>query len=189
VSIEEVVRRGGEVDPDPIYRALEYLIDPEWTRGHRFVVGYELTGEGGGKWFVQVRDGERPVVTTEPPGEVNGTGVMDMDTWRRVVAGEMTPTRAMQDQLTWIEGEIYPVVMMGRWIERSQGRDDSELEREALQRDLLARRGGLWGAKSSNGAIAPSGRTSSTSRSTASTGSPRPPSPRRARSGASAPST
>src|SRR5919197_487263 len=48
---------GDELDADAVYRALAYLIDPDWTRGHRFTVCYEVTGEGGGAWFVQVCDG------------------------------------------------------------------------------------------------------------------------------------
>jgi hypothetical protein len=45
-----ILRAGGRLDPDLMYRALPYMIDPEWTRGHRFTVGYELTGDGGGRW-------------------------------------------------------------------------------------------------------------------------------------------
>src|SRR2546427_8012171 len=41
-SIAEAAAAGAEIDPDAIYRALEYLIDPEWTRGHSFTVAYEI---------------------------------------------------------------------------------------------------------------------------------------------------
>jgi ribonucleoside-diphosphate reductase beta chain len=157
-SLADVIKRGGEVDPDTVYRALEYLIDPEWTRGHRFVIAYELSGEGGGKWYVHVRDGERPRVTTEAPEKgPNATGHMSMDTWRRVVSNELTPNRAMQEQLTWVDGEVYPVVMLGRWIERSQGRDDQELARERTQRERLARRGGVWGSMPNGASAATAG--------------------------------
>jgi ribonucleoside-diphosphate reductase beta chain len=37
-------------------------------------------------------------------------------------------------------------VMLGRWIERAQGRDDAEMARERDQRDIQARRAGSWGA-------------------------------------------
>ena len=39
-----------------IYRALAYAIDPEWTKGHRFSVAYEIQGEGGGRWVVSVNE-------------------------------------------------------------------------------------------------------------------------------------
>ena len=35
---------GIDVDPDLIYRSLPYAIDPEWTRGHRFRIAFELLG-------------------------------------------------------------------------------------------------------------------------------------------------
>jgi len=35
---------GLPVDPDLVFRSLEYAIDPEWTRGHTFSVAYELVG-------------------------------------------------------------------------------------------------------------------------------------------------
>ena len=45
------------VDPDLIFRSLAYAIEPEWTQGHRFAVAYQLVGEGGGSWRVEVDDG------------------------------------------------------------------------------------------------------------------------------------
>jgi ribonucleoside-diphosphate reductase beta chain len=46
---------------------------------------------------------------------------------------------------------MFPVTIMGRWIERSEGRDDRELEREARQRRVQDQRL-TWGA-GRNGAV------------------------------------
>jgi ribonucleoside-diphosphate reductase beta chain len=151
-SFAEVVRMGAPLDPDAIHRALEYLIDPEWTRGQRFTVAYEIVGDGsgsGGTWYVQVRDGERVRVTTDRPGgtRVDATARLSAATYRRLVGEELTPAQAMRQQLTWVEGEIHPVTLLGRWIERAQGRDDSELRREQRQREIQERRRGSWGAR------------------------------------------
>jgi hypothetical protein len=43
-----------------------FLIEPEWTKGHDFTVRYEVTGPGGGDWYIQVRDGERPLDVRQP---------------------------------------------------------------------------------------------------------------------------
>jgi ribonucleoside-diphosphate reductase beta chain len=159
VTMADALAAGGRLDPDAVYRSLAYMIDPEWTRGHSFVIAYELTGEGGGKWFVHVNDGDRVLVTTEPPeGEVAGTTRVSVDTFRGLVAGEITPAQSMREQLADIEGEIFPTVLVGRWIERAQGRDEGELAREARQREIQARRAGSWGA-ATNGA-APAERVS-----------------------------
>src|SRR5436305_6945800 len=158
-SMAEAVAAGAKVDADAIYRALPYLIDPEWTRGHSFTVGYEIAGEGGGRWFVQVRDGQPLVVTTEPPeGGADGTTRVSAETFRGLVSGKITPPEAMSQQLTDIEGEIYPVTLLGRWMDRSQGRDDEELRREQHQRAVQASRAGTWGGVSTNGKPLPAGR-------------------------------
>jgi ribonucleoside-diphosphate reductase beta chain len=156
-SIAEVVRAGGQVDPDLLYRALAYLIDPEWTRGHSFEICYELTGEGGGRWYLAVRDGLPLSVSREPHGSADATVRTDMGTYRALLSGNMAPDQALQRQLTEIEGEIYPVTIFGRWIERSQGRDDDELRREEAQRAVHARRAGTWGATNGAGPAAAPG--------------------------------
>src|SRR3954454_5763487 len=54
LDLAEVLQGGAQIDPDLLYRSLEYLIDPEWTRGHKFTIVYELTGgDGGGAWQVE----------------------------------------------------------------------------------------------------------------------------------------
>jgi ribonucleoside-diphosphate reductase beta chain len=151
----DIVRAGGSLDPDLLYRSLPYLIEPEWTRGHRFTVGYEISGDpeadpsdqGGGRWWAEVRDGEPVRVTTEEPEHVDATARISYDAYQRIATGELTPSQAMQDRLTDIDGLIYPVTLLGRWIERSQGRDDAEMEREAGQRAVQeARDGGGFAA-------------------------------------------
>ena len=155
-SIAEAAAAGAEIDPDAICRALEYLIDPEWTRGHSFTVAYEIAPganeNAGGTWYVAVDDGARVKVTTTPPdGQVTATVRVGYDAYRRLIGGEVTPAQAMREQLTDVDGDIYPVTLLGRWIERSQGRDDAELERERRQREVQLSRAGTWGGIQSNG--------------------------------------
>src|SRR5215211_7109020 len=99
----DVLRAGGSIDPDLLYRALPYVIDPEWTRGHSFTVGYEITGEGGGRWWIEVRDGEPLRVTREEPEQVDAVARLSYDSYQRMAAGALTPAEAMQDRLTEIE--------------------------------------------------------------------------------------
>lgn len=143
LDLAEVLRSGAEVDPDLLYRSLEYLIDPSWTKGHKFTVVYELEGKA---WQVEVRDGNRPKVATgRPSGSADATVRLSMDTFRALLNGEMTPTTAMQRDLTHIDGQIYPVTLLGRWMERAQGRDETEMAREREQRAKQEQRIGSWG--------------------------------------------
>ena len=68
------------------------------------------------------------------------------DTYSAMAAGAMTPTEAMQQQLTRIEGEIYPVTLLGRWIDRARGRDDAGADARARQRERSVARVGTWRA-------------------------------------------
>jgi ribonucleoside-diphosphate reductase beta chain len=145
LSMAEVVEAGGKLDPDILYLSLPYLIDPDWTTGHAFTVRYDVTGEGGGTWYVTARDGE-PLEVTREDRDAVGTATVSFDTYQRMASGQISPSIAMQNQLTQIDGEIYPVTLLGRWIARAQGMDDAELKREAKQRRLQDERAGLYAA-------------------------------------------
>jgi len=144
LSMADVVEAGGTLDPDVLYRSLPYLIEPDWTQGHEFTVRYVVTGEGGGTWYVTVCDGQPLRVTQEDQDEVAGTATVSFDSYQRMASGQVSPSIAMQNQLTTIDGQIHPVTLLGRWIARAQGADDAELKREAKQRKLQEERAGMY---------------------------------------------
>jgi ribonucleoside-diphosphate reductase beta chain len=141
-TIGDAVRAGAELDTDAMFRALPYLIDPSWTAGHSFVVGYEIDGVG--RWLVHVRDGERMAVSTD--GEPGTWLRISAETYRDLMTGELTPAQSMRSQRTLVEGPVYPATLLGRWMDRAQGRDDEEMRREAEQRQVQERRAGSWGS-------------------------------------------
>jgi ribonucleoside-diphosphate reductase beta chain len=138
-SLFDVVEAGGTIDPGLMLEALPYLVDPEWTRGHRFTVAYDI--EGAGRWAIEARDGEPLRLLDE--ASPDATVSLSLETYIRMAARELTPDQAMQAQLTQVDGELYPVTLLGRWIDRSQGLDDEELEREAAQREVQRRRSAI----------------------------------------------
>jgi ribonucleoside-diphosphate reductase beta chain len=153
----DLARQGLPVDPDLVFRSLAYAIDPEWTRGHTFVVAYQLVGEGGGSWRVEVDDGRVSVERGlgQSPDSIVRIRYTD---WLRLLAGEITPSDSMRLGYTEVEGRIFPVTRMGRWIDQAEGIDGPELAREERQRLLQARNTGSWGSKvSSIGASADAG--------------------------------
>jgi ribonucleoside-diphosphate reductase beta chain len=143
VSMADVVEAGGTLDPDTLYRTLPYMVDPEWTTGHDFTVRYVVTGDGGGTWYVTVRDGQ-PLEVSREERDVAGSASVSFDSYQRMASGQVSPSQAMQNQLTTIEGQIHPITLVGRWIARAQGADDAELKREQKQRKLQERRANLY---------------------------------------------
>jgi ribonucleoside-diphosphate reductase beta chain len=154
-TIAEALAAGAELDADAVYRSLAYMIDAEWTRGHTFAIAYVIPDVGA--WYVQVRDGE-PVLVSSEPTSVDARLELGLDTYRALVGGTMTPPEAMRRHLIEVEGELYPTTLLGRWIDRSQGRDDAELEREQRQRAVQERRRGSWGGSRGNGTLLPAPR-------------------------------
>ena len=141
LSMAEVSEAGGTLNPDVLYRCLPYLIDPDWTKGHSFTVGYVVTGAG--SWYVTARDGE-PLEVTQEEREAVGTATVSLDSYQRMASGQVSPTIAMQNQLTKISGEVHPITLLGRWIARAQGADDAEIKREAKQRKIQEERARLY---------------------------------------------
>jgi ribonucleoside-diphosphate reductase beta chain len=156
-SPRDLARLGVRVDPDLVFRSLAYAIEPEWTRGHRFSVAYELVGEGGGAWRVDVSDGS--VRVQRGRGEDADALVrMRYSDWLELLSGELTPAEAMRLGKTEVEGRIPPVTRLGRWIDRAEGIDEPELAREERQRHRQELNAGSWGSKmSANGASSDSG--------------------------------
>jgi ribonucleoside-diphosphate reductase beta chain len=153
----DLARLGLPVDADLVFRSLAYAIEPEWTRGQRFTVAYHLVGEGGGTWRVEVDDGRVGVERGEGESPDSIVRIRYPD-WIRLLAGEITPSDSTRLGLTEIEGRLFPVTLMGRWIDRAEGVDAPELAREELQRRRQAENAGSWGSKvSSNGASADAG--------------------------------
>ena len=140
VTIGDALRAGGELDLDALFRALPYLIDPSWTRGQTFVVGYHVDGRS---WYVHVNDG---VVAISGDAQADANVHVSADVYRRMVMGEVTANAAMRDQLVDVDGRLHAVTLLGRWIDRAQGLDDEELRREERQRMVQANRVGTWGS-------------------------------------------
>jgi ribonucleoside-diphosphate reductase beta chain len=154
LSMRDIARAGVEPDPDLVYRALPYALEPEWTRGHRFTIAYELRADdpdAGGVWSVKVDDGAVTVTPGTPVDEPDARVSLTRETWLRLVRGDISPNEATRSGLVQVDGKMFPVTILGRWIERSEGRDDRELEREERQRRLQEGRL-TWGA-SRNGAV------------------------------------
>jgi len=72
-----------------------------------------------------------PPVRAEEPSPRNGCRLCRAPCCRLEVV--ITPAEAASKQLATIDGEIYPGTLLGRWMERSQGRDD------ALREDIAMR--------------------------------------------------
>ena len=107
----------------------------------QLLVAYELLGEGGGALGHRGRRrrGQRAGRASENgAASPDATVRLSVETWCGCSSGELRPTVAMQSGLTQDRGLDHPVTLLGRWIDRAEGVDGPELEREERQREVQA---------------------------------------------------
>src|SRR5204862_530541 len=136
----QALRRMAEADPELAARLIVHAL-PAAAATLPEGLSYRLELDGLGAWTVRP-NGERADAIVR----------IRYSDWLRLLAGEVTPPDAMRLGLTEVEGSIPPVTQMGRWIDRAEGVDGPEQEREQRQRIQQARNAGSWGSRaSSNG--------------------------------------
>ena len=69
LSLAAAARAGADLEPELVFGAFAYAIDPAWTRGHRFTVAQEIADPEPVRWHIAVRDGARVTVDRRPPPE------------------------------------------------------------------------------------------------------------------------
>ena len=110
-----------------------------------------LIGEGGGALDHRRRRrrGRHRRAALDPEAPTPSSGCATR-TGCALLSGELQPTDALRLGMTEIEGAIPPVTLLGRWIDRAEGVDGPELEREARAGAVQARRAGTWGSKAAD---------------------------------------
>ncbi|HZA59219.1 MAG TPA: SCP2 sterol-binding domain-containing protein [Solirubrobacterales bacterium] len=141
----ELARMGLPLDADLLYRSLAYAIEPEWTLGYSFRIAYELLGDQGGAWTISVDDGSVSCVRGAAD-DADASVRMRRSDWLKLLTGELDPTDATRLGLTELEGDVFAATLVGRWIDRAEGVDGPELDREARQARRQAKLAGSWGS-------------------------------------------
>lgn len=115
---------GASPDPSLLYRALVSLIDPRWTRGHRFSIAHEVTGAAPATWHVHIDDGAPPLVTsTAPAKDAAATVRLSPASLRRLVesAGPGRVDEASALDRVAIRGDLHAAALLARWMDWARG--------------------------------------------------------------------
>jgi hypothetical protein len=117
VSLAEAARAGAAREPSLVYRTLSYAIHPSWTRGERFTLAQEITGERPETWYLSARDGAGMTVSATPPDEgVEATVSMTRETFGLMLRGEVVPSGARPV----VRGDVRVVELVRAWMDRAQ---------------------------------------------------------------------
>ena len=117
ISLSEAARAGAALEPSLVYRTLSYAVHPSWTRGERFTLAQEITGERPETWYLSARDGAGMTVSASPPEEgVEATVSMARKTFGLMLRGEDVPSGARPT----VRGELRVVDLVRAWMDRAQ---------------------------------------------------------------------
>ena len=113
----DAARAGAALEPSLVYRTLSYAVHPSWTRGERFTLAQEITGERPETWYLSARDGAGMAVSASPPEEgVEATVSMTRETFGLMLRGEAVPCGARPA----VRGDHRVVALVKAWMDRAQ---------------------------------------------------------------------
>jgi hypothetical protein len=113
ISLADAVRAGARLDPELVYAALPFAVEPEWTRGHSFTVAQEV---GGRSWFITARDGARLAVSEHPPAErPDATVTLTHGAFTALLCDEPPEERPT------VRGDRAAVAALKDWTDRARG--------------------------------------------------------------------
>ena len=106
------------VEPGLVYRALPYVIEPEWTKGHHFTVAQRIVELDPQSWHITVRDGF-PLRVVEHASEApaDATVTMSRAAFERLLKDESQPP----GDRPRIRGDREAVAALKRWIDLARG--------------------------------------------------------------------
>lgn len=109
---------GAALDGETLFTLLAAMIDPAWTRGERFTISH--TDERGHAVFLQIRDGEPPLVSLEPPAGRVATALAGPveRLWWTFTEGDSEPGAGAAGAL--VTGDQGPLTLVREWANRAQ---------------------------------------------------------------------
>ena len=117
VSLTDAARAGAELEPALVYRTLSYAVHPSWTRGERFTLAQEITGERPETWYLSARDGAGMTVSADPPEDgVEATVSMSRRTFALMLREEPVPS----GERPVVRGDHRVVALVKTWMDRAQ---------------------------------------------------------------------
>lgn len=109
---------GAAADGETLFTLLAAMIDPAWTHGERFTISH--TDERGHAVFLQIRDGQPPLVSLEPPAGRVATALAGSaeSLWRTFAGGAPEPAAGAAGVL--VGGDQGPLMLVREWANRAQ---------------------------------------------------------------------
>ena len=97
--------------PADIFAKIPENFDPEKAKDINMVLGFNLSGDNGGEWNINIADGKIDV--NEGPAEsASATISMDGDDYVKMMSGELNPMMAFMGGKVKGDGDLNSVMKM-----------------------------------------------------------------------------
>ncbi|TMD26815.1 MAG: SCP2 sterol-binding domain-containing protein [Chloroflexi bacterium] len=101
-----------QMTPDQIVEAMPNFLIAEKAGSTNAVIAFDLSGDGGGKWWVHIQDGKAESGKGEPGSPANLTLQADAGDWVKIMTGKLDGTAAFMQGKLKIKGDMGLAIKM-----------------------------------------------------------------------------
>jgi putative sterol carrier protein len=95
-----------QMTPDQIVEAMPNYLVPEKAGSTNATIAFDLSGDGGGKWWVRVHDGTADSGKGEPPEAPKLTLKAAVNDWVNIMTGKLDGMTAFMQGKLKTEGDL-----------------------------------------------------------------------------------
>ncbi|TMD99792.1 MAG: SCP2 sterol-binding domain-containing protein [Chloroflexi bacterium] len=107
-----------QMTPDQIVEAMPNYLIPEKAGSTNATIVFDLSGEGGGKWWVRVHEGKADSGKGEPPESPKLTLKASVDDWIKIMTGKLDGTSAFLQGKLKTDGDLSLAMKMPTMFRR-----------------------------------------------------------------------
>ncbi len=107
-----------QMTPDQIVEAMPNFLIPEKAGSTNATIVFDLSGEGGGKWWVRVHEGKADSGKGEPPESPKLTLKASVDDWIKIMTGKLDGTSAFLQGKLKTDGDLSLAMKMPTMFRR-----------------------------------------------------------------------
>jgi len=101
-----------QMTPDQIVDAMPNYLIPEKAGTTKATIQFDLSGDGGGKWWVRIHDGKAESGKGDPGEPANLTLLADAHDWVKIMTGQLDGTAAFMQGKLKIKGDMGLAIKM-----------------------------------------------------------------------------
>ena len=107
-----------QLTPEQIVEALPRFLVPEKAGTTKATIQFDLSGDGGGKWWMKIHDGVAESGKGDAPEPAQLTMLADAGDWVKIATGKLDGTAAFMQGKLKIKGDMGLAIKMPSLFKR-----------------------------------------------------------------------